>query len=134
MGPQFKIRLLALPANIRMVTNTIGLIMYRINLSSIKVYITSISSFLQIEVSKNLVKMRVWLQVRLYHRDKPRVCTPAKKMFPHLKLIYFIIFCLWAPLLVLTQSKETVSSCFFYNKSKILSILFIVKYEKNHTF
>jgi hypothetical protein len=24
------------------------------------------------------------------HRDKPRVCTPAK-MFPHLKLIYFII-------------------------------------------
>jgi hypothetical protein len=44
----------------------------------------------------------------LSHRDKPRVCTPAK-MFPHLKLIYFIIFCLWAPLLVLTQSKETVS-------------------------
>jgi hypothetical protein len=24
------------------------------------------------------------------HRDKPRVCTP-EKMFPHLKLIYFII-------------------------------------------
>jgi len=24
------------------------------------------------------------------HRDKPRVCTPAK-MFPHLKLKYFII-------------------------------------------
>ncbi len=41
--------------------------------------------------------------------------------------------CLWAPLLVLTQSKETVSwsnLVFFYNKSKILTILFIVKYEK----
>jgi hypothetical protein len=36
-------------------------------------------------------------------------CARSQKMFPHLKLIYFIIFCLWAPLLVLTQSKETVS-------------------------
>jgi hypothetical protein len=33
----------------------------------------------------------------------------------------------------LTQSKETVFDqiwCFFYNKSKILAILFIVKYDK----
>ncbi len=61
-------------------------------------------------------------------------CAHPQKMFPHLKLIYFIIFWLWAPLLVLTQSKETFSWCFYYNKSKLLSILFIVKYEKNHTF
>jgi hypothetical protein len=39
------------------------------------------------------------------HRDKTRVLMHAK-MFPHLKLY---VTCLWAPLLVLTQSKETVS-------------------------
>jgi hypothetical protein len=53
---------------------------------------------------------------------------PAK-MFPHLKLL-----CLWAPLLVLTQSKETVKFGVFYNKSKILTILFIVNYEKKTLF
>ncbi len=41
-------------------------------------------------------------------------------------------------LMVLTQSKATFFWSnlvfFFYNKSKILTILFIVKYEKNHTF
>ncbi len=45
----------------------------------------------------------------------------------------YYVGCLWAPLLVLTQSKETVFDqmwCFFYNKSKILTVLFIVKYEK----
>jgi hypothetical protein len=37
------------------------------------------------------------------------------------------------PLLVLTQSKETgflIKFGAFYNKNKILTILFIVKYEK----
>ncbi len=48
---------------------------------------------------------------------------------------YFLIWkyyvsCLWAPLLVLTRTKETVSWSNFYNKIKILTILFIVKYEK----
>ncbi len=46
----------------------------------------------------------------------------------------YYVCCLWAPLLVLTQRKETVffwsNLVFFYNKSKILTILFIVKYEK----
>ncbi len=45
----------------------------------------------------------------------------------------YYVGCLWAPLLVLTQSKETVfwsNLVGFYNKSKILTILFIVKYEK----
>jgi hypothetical protein len=55
---------------------------------------------------------------------------PAK-MFPHLKLI--CVSCLWAQLLVLAQSKETVSwsnFVFFTIKKKILTILFMVKYEK----
>jgi len=42
----------------------------------------------------------------------------------------YYVCCLWAPLLVLTQSKETVFDQFFYNKRKILTILFILKYEK----
>ncbi len=45
----------------------------------------------------------------------------------------YCVCCLWTPLLVLTQSKETVSwsnLVFFYNESKILTILFAVKYEK----
>jgi hypothetical protein len=55
---------------------------------------------------------------------------PAKS-FPHLKLFCWLFM---GPLLVLTQSKETVFLIkfggFFYNKSKILTILFIIKYEK----
>ncbi len=49
------------------------------------------------------------------------------KMFPHLK---DYVSCLRAPLLVLTQSKETFSLSnlvFFYNKSKILTLIFIAK-------
>ncbi len=45
----------------------------------------------------------------------------------------YYVCCLWALLLVLTQSKETVfwsNLVFLYNKSKILTILFIVKCEK----
>ncbi len=49
-------------------------------------------------------------------------CTCPKKCF----LIWnYYIACLWAPLLILTHSKETV---FDQNKNKILAILF--KYEK----
>jgi hypothetical protein len=44
-------------------------------------------------------------------RGKPRVRTPAKNV-SIFEINIFIIFCLWAPLLVLTQSKETVSLCF----------------------
>ncbi len=63
------------------------------------------------------------------HRDKTRVQMPAK-MFPHLKLCLLFM---GPPLLVVTQSKKTVSYqiwWFFNNKSKILTILFTVKYEK----
>ncbi len=59
------------------------------------------------------------------HRDKTRVQMPAK-MFPHLKLLCWVFM---GPLLVLTQSKETVfwsNLVFFNNKSKILTILLIV--------
>jgi hypothetical protein len=68
----------------------------------------------------------------LIHRDKPRVRMPAKNVSTF-EINIFYHFCLWAPLLFLTQSKETVSWMFFYNKSQILSILFLVKYEKNNT-
>ena len=67
------------------------------------------------------------------HRDKPRVCTPAK-MFSHLKLIYFIISVYGPHSYFWHKAKKQFLDVFFYNKSKILSILFIVKYEKNHTF
>ena len=63
------------------------------------------------------------------HRDKTRVQMPAK-MFPHLKLLCWLFM---GPLLVLTQSKETgflIKFGVFYSKNKILTILFIVKYEK----
>jgi hypothetical protein len=45
----------------------------------------------------------------------------------------YFVGCLWAPLLVSKQSKETVfliKLSVFYNKNKILTIFFIVKYEK----
>jgi len=56
-------------------------------------------------------------------------CRHPQKCF----LIWnYYVGCLWAPLSALTHSKETVFHqiwC-FYNKNKILTILFIVKYEK----
>ncbi len=45
----------------------------------------------------------------------------------------YYVGCLWAPLLILTQSQERVfwsNLVFFYNTNKILTILFIVNYEK----
>ncbi len=54
---------------------------------------------------------------------------PAK-MFPHLKLLCWLFMC---PILGF-GTKQRISFLmkfvFFYNKSKILTILFIVKYEK----
>jgi hypothetical protein len=43
-----------------------------------------------------------------HHRDKPRVCMPAKNVSTFAINIFYY-FHLWAPLFVLTQSKETVS-------------------------
>ncbi len=63
------------------------------------------------------------IEIRLEHRCLQKCFLIGK----------YYVSCLWAPLLVLTQSKETVSWSnlfFFYNKSKILTTLFMVKYEK----
>ncbi len=63
------------------------------------------------------------------HRDKTRV-QMAAKMFPHLKLLCLLFMC---PSWFWHKAKKQFLDqiwCFFYNKSKILKILFIVKYEK----
>ena len=64
------------------------------------------------------------------HRDKTRVQMPAK-MFPHLKLLCLLFM---GPTLGFdTKAKKQFLDqiwCFFYNKTKIMTILFIVKYEK----
>ncbi len=65
----------------------------------------------------------------LTHRDKTRVQMP-EKMFPHLKLICLLFM---GPTLGFdTKQRNSFSSnlVVFYYKSKILTILFIVEYEK----
>jgi hypothetical protein len=62
-------------------------------------------------------------------RDKTRV-QMAAKMFPHLKLLCLLFM---GPTLAFdTKQRNSFLIKFgvFYNKSKILTILFIVKYEK----
>jgi hypothetical protein len=63
------------------------------------------------------------------HRDKTRVQMPAK-MFPHLKLL--CLLCMGLTLGFDTKQRNSflIELGVFYNKSKILTILFIVKYEK----
>ncbi len=72
--------------------------------------------------------------VCLSHRDKTRVKMPAK-MFPPLKLICLLFM---GPTLGFDTKKRNSFFdqiwCFFYNKSKIVTILFIVKYEKSTLF
>ncbi len=64
------------------------------------------------------------------HRDKTRVQMPAK-MFPHLKLLCLLLM---GPTIGFDTKQRNSFLVkfggFFYNKSKILTILFIVKYEK----
>ena len=64
------------------------------------------------------------------HRDETRVQMPAK-MFPHLKLICWLYM---GPTFGFdTKAKKQFldqNLVFFYNKNKILTILFIVNYEK----
>ncbi len=64
----------------------------------------------------------------LLHRDTTRVQMPAK-IFPHLKLLCWLFM---GPALGF-DAKQTNSFLIkfgvFYNKNKILTILFIVKYE-----
>jgi hypothetical protein len=64
------------------------------------------------------------------HRDKTRVQIPAK-IFPHLKLLCLVFM---GPTLGFDTKQRNsflIKFCgFFYYKSKILTILFIVKYEK----
>ncbi len=62
------------------------------------------------------------------HRDKTRVQMPAK-MFPHLKLLCWLFV---GPTLGLDTKQRNsflIKFGIFYNKSKILTILFKVKYE-----
>ena len=67
------------------------------------------------------------------YRDKPRVCTPAKNVSTfEINIFYYFLF--MGPTLGFDTKQRNSFLMFFYNKSKILSILFIVKYEKNHTF
>jgi hypothetical protein len=64
-----------------------------------------------------------------HHRDKTRVQMLAK-MFPHLKLLCWLLM---GPTLGFdTKQRNSFLIKFdvFNNKSKILTILFIVKYEK----
>jgi hypothetical protein len=63
------------------------------------------------------------------HRDKTRGQMPAK-MFPHLKLICLLFM---GPTLGFdTKQRNSFlkKSGVFYHKNKLLTILFIVKYEK----
>ncbi len=64
------------------------------------------------------------------HRDKTRVQVPAK-MFPRLKLLCWLFM---GPTLGFDTKQRNSFLIkfggFFYNKSKNLTILFIVKYEK----
>jgi hypothetical protein len=64
-----------------------------------------------------------------HHRDKTRVKMPAK-MFPHLKVLCLLFM---GPTLGFDTKQRNsflIKFSFFYNKSKILTILFVVKYEK----
>ncbi len=63
------------------------------------------------------------IQVGLKHRDKTRMKLAAK-MFPHLKLTCWLFMGSTLGFLI----KIGV----FYNKSKIMTILFIVKLRKLH--
>ncbi len=68
-------------------------------------------------------------QHRLSRRDKTRV-QKAAKMFPHLKLLRWLFM---GPTLGFDTKQRNsflFKFCVFYNKNKILTILFIVKYEK----
>ncbi len=56
-------------------------------------------------VSKQSLRVKL---PSMQHRDKPRVCMPAKNVSTF-EVNIFYHFWLWAPLLFLTQSKETVS-------------------------
>jgi hypothetical protein len=65
----------------------------------------------------------------LTHRDKTRVQIAAK-MFNHLKLLCWLFM---GPTLGFDAKQRNsflIKSGVFYNKNKILTILFIVKYEK----
>jgi hypothetical protein len=63
------------------------------------------------------------------HRDKTRVQMPTK-MFPHLKLLCLLFMGPTLGFDTKQRSSFLIEFGAFYNKSKILTILFIVKYDK----
>jgi hypothetical protein len=65
----------------------------------------------------------------LSHRDKTRVQMPAK-MFPHLKLLCLLFKSPTLGFDTKLGNSFLIKFGVFYNKSKTLAILFIVKYEK----
>ncbi len=100
----------------------------------------SSKSWCLLNVHHHLMEFKTSLSFFLYifllglrHRVKTRVQV-LSKMFPHLKLLCLLFI---GPTLVfVTKQRNSFLIKFgvFYNKNKILTILFIVKYEKNHTF
>ncbi len=76
---------------------------------SISVTVLAFVAYLYVCISTCICFLPLCMCLCLYpvsmnHRDNTRVQMPAK-IFPQLKVKFS---CLWAPLLVLTQSKETV--------------------------
>ncbi len=64
-----------------------------------------------------------------FHRDKTRVQTPAK-MFPHLKLLCWLFMGHTLGFTTEQRNSFLIKFGVFYNKNKIIAILFMVKYEK----
>jgi hypothetical protein len=68
--------------------------------------------------------------MELEHRDKTRVQMPAK-VFPHLKLLCWLFMDPTRGINTKQRNSFLIKfGGFFYNKNKIMTILFIVKYEK----
>ncbi len=69
----------------------------------------------------------------VYHRDKPRVRTPAK-MFPHLKLIYFIISVYGPHSYFWHKAKKQFLDAVFTIKTKFWQYYFEWNMRKNTLF
>ncbi len=87
--------------------------------------------FIKLSMSRKCIDilLKIDSPIGRTHRDKTRVQMPAKK-FPHLELLCMLSM---GPTLGFdTKQRNSFlwNLVFFYNKSKILTILFIVKYEK----
>ncbi len=87
-------------------------------------------------VSNSLFQLKHCFSFRnlrvFFHRDKTRVQIPAK-IFPILKLFCWLFM---GPTLGFDTKQRNsflINFGVLYTKNKILTILFTIKYEKNHT-